>query len=670
MKKTLSIVGSLAIFAAILSAQDTTWTNPASQSVLPIPQSIISTVSNGAVYDGIDVLLSSPAELSNYSGVSVYASMGDYKTWSEDGNVSVEFGSLLPVKEMEAGFVGTFDRLYTNELTGWSTTPTANYSLEPKDHNVDSDNDGINGYTNSETYNYTDKALSQGFKGGVGIDLGFMGVSLYGNTKDQQRTRGGTYDYKWTVGPDVGTTAVAELNPIGKGITTSKNVKYGFDKDGKAIVDPIDDTAWQVALTGQYPWTLLGIPIPLTATLRMDSHQRGIGDGIPQSVSITDGYVSTDGAGGTANDISTLSYTVGVSGMSSAAISGTHLGTGLTVNQATMAAAAAAADLGYATDPASYKNDDFTFAVACGADPKIALSDTLTARTRALFDLGFSQGTNNNVGTKSVSFGRADSATENSTYTYAASTSSSSSSNGTVITLECGGILEAKSPSGFLVVSSGFFYNPTFDLSTIAHAQGTTTITASAKDKTGTNPEATASTALTDIALGKTQGTVTQSSVVNYSGSDSDDVNTHRFFVPVTAQFNVVKDKLSFLCGCLLSGTMTNEITETAAYTTSTTTSVSTSSGTSLTSSPAAVDVATAGASNLSWTELGWNGTLRFLIRWIPQENLTVDIYGRVITDVLDTDQFLSVTSGSDNHDGFQIDDLASNLGISLTFHM
>jgi hypothetical protein len=668
MKKSIFIVVVLVLFSAILSAQDSTWTNPFDAASSAMPRSMLSSVSNGLLYDGFDVILAAPSELSNYQGVSVYGSLGNYESWAEDGNVSVSLGSLLSLFGIQGGLVGAFDRLYTDCLVGWPTTPASSYKVDGTPNNQDGDSDGIYSYTNSESYNYADQIVAENFKAGVGVDLGFMGLSLYGDRAGSNRIRGGSYEYKWTVGADVGSLPANELNPAGKSITTSKAIKYGFS-NGASVSDPVNDWSYNLALTGQYPWSFLGVSSPLTATFRIGAHQHGISDGIPQSVTVKDAYVGTDGAGGAAGDVSTLTYTVGVGDFGSTTLSGTHLGTGLTVSQATMAAATAASALGYALDPAGYVNDDYLFAFACRADPKIPLSDVLTAKTRIQLGMSFCQELDRDFMSKSVSLDRADSAATNSTFSYNDSRSRASSTSNTVIAMEGGALLEAKGANGFIVVTTGLFYNPILDLSSLAHETGTMTIIASAVDKTGASAEATSATTLGDIALGKTQGSVTETSTVSYSGNDSDNVYTHRVLLPVTAQFNLVKDKLSFICGCLLSGTITDSAVSTAAYTTSKTTSVSSNSGTLLTASPTPVDTATEATSSETWSDVKWDGALNFMIRWVPQENLTLDIYGKTLTDAINADQFMSVTDASDSHDGFQVNGLTS-IGISVTFHI
>ena len=83
MKKKLLFTLVFACMALTgLTAQETTaWINPA-DSMAFLPGSLPGFVTNGLFYDEWDILIRSPAELSNYEGYNVYTAYGNYEQWA------------------------------------------------------------------------------------------------------------------------------------------------------------------------------------------------------------------------------------------------------------------------------------------------------------------------------------------------------------------------------------------------------------------------------------------------------------------------------------------------------------------------------------------------------------------------------------------------------------
>jgi hypothetical protein len=299
MRKIFVLLILSAVLVFGLGAQDTTWTNPYDVRNLNIPRSMLSVVSNGTMYDGIDVLLSSPGELSEFEGTSLYTAYGNYESWNDFpdagtagpvdvinpfstnslagifdngstdyGNVAFLLGYMMPFMDMQAGIVGGFEFNYNDLLTGWPTTPVAEYGYE-EDDVVDGDNNGTAAYSSSEAYYYTHRSTDNSLRLGTGVDLGFMGASLYGNFNSRSAKLGGTYEYKWTDGADD-----VEFDPAGQIITTSKTIDYGY-KDGDAAIKTLRSGDWQVAATGQLPFTFMDISMPITASLKMGGSDDG-----------------------------------------------------------------------------------------------------------------------------------------------------------------------------------------------------------------------------------------------------------------------------------------------------------------------------------------------------------------------------------------------------------
>jgi hypothetical protein len=59
---------------------------------------------------------------------------------------------------------------------------------------------------------------------------------------------------------------------------------------------------------------------------------------------------------------------------------------------------------------------------------------------------------------------------------------------------------------------------------------------------------------------------------------------------------------------------------------------------------------------------------MNFMVRWTPNENLTVDFFGQSIMAALDMDIFGA--GGGGGYDGLNLHQLISNLGMSVTFSM
>jgi len=64
--------------------ETTTWIGP-DEDLRFLPGSMISFVSNGLWIDEWDVLVRSPAEISNYEGYNVFTAYGNYEQWSTGG---------------------------------------------------------------------------------------------------------------------------------------------------------------------------------------------------------------------------------------------------------------------------------------------------------------------------------------------------------------------------------------------------------------------------------------------------------------------------------------------------------------------------------------------------------------------------------------------------------
>ncbi|MBI9099814.1 MAG: hypothetical protein JEY91_15145, partial [Spirochaetaceae bacterium] len=553
MKKLLLILTALSVMTLGLAAQDTTWTNPLSEKTDTVPHSMLNAVTNGTMYDGIDVIITSPAELSEFPGFSFYTAYGNYESWANlpkddtigpvstiinpftttglggifngastaDGNVAFQLGYMMPIAGMQSGIVGGFQLGKRGNL---NVGDDGNITLEETVVS-DADANNVAEFTTSESADITSFVVGNYFRIGAGVDLGFMGVSLAFNAQDASTLQGGVYDYSWTVG---------EVVPVAS-TTTSKSIKYGMNSDGKPALSQLDDD-WDIEATGQLPLEIAGFSMPLTASLRFGM-VHGIApapaNGIPLTVDVRTAYDNTTGAG-TVDDVSTLNYTIGLATFNETVANGEMFGGG-SIDVATLGTATGLIGSTLARSE-DQRHGNITFGISAGMDPKFVISDILQARTRAKINFDFTSIKTNDNGYMDISLSQAETGFDNSTWSYSTSVEDPNETTQVELEFELGGILEATSPSGRLTLSSGIFYNPVFDLQTTANNPTVTTTTYSATDSTGTVPEITAASLFGDADLTTAVGTQTSVTTQTFSGPTKTNTINHSFIVPVTAR--------------------------------------------------------------------------------------------------------------------------------------
>lgn len=694
MKKLLFLILITAVAGMGLFAQETTWFNPYDGTNWNIPGSMLRAVTNGLQYDAVDVVLTSPAELSNFEGVTFYTAYGNYESWARanegtgindpvasinpfstnnliglydngsttTGNVAFQLGYLMPILGMQSGVVGGFEKFTTGGLTGWPTTPAMTYDSEQVivlDADVDDQEDS----TTTETFSYTDYVLDDSYRIGAGIDLGFMGASLYFNSNNQTRKVGGSYTYSFEEGADPDPVYTATNQ------TSSKTMVFGFDEEGKAKAG-VSSADNDLMLTGQLPFSLGEISMPITASLSIGTQSGGLLGNIPQTVSITDNYVAGGVGGGVEDDESTLTYTTGVTDLDQGTLEAAdHLLTAGETGNADMAAARAIQTAGVlATDIENAENGTFDYGIQGRVDPKIGLSDILTARTRASFEFGQTISNSNNAGNLSISLSQADGAADNSTFSYTQTVTAPQSTTVTGMAFELGGVLEASDEANILTVSSGLFYNPEITLSSTTQENSVDRVVAEAVDANAALPDATAVDTAADIGLGggDVVGEITEVTTTTYDGKNKDNTTVHTFVIPVSVNLQVVPDKFSIIGGYNLTSSFTRTYTETAASTTVTETTIVDSAGTTILEPTETAASNTTSTSSVERGNTTWRGSMNFMLRWKPIENLTVDLFGQSVMNALNMDIFGGGTSGG--NDGLNANYILSNLGMSLTF--
>jgi len=703
MKKVLSTVALTAVLSvALLSANDTTWTNPLSDRTAEVPHSMLNAVSNGTMYDGIDVLITSPAELSEFPGYSFYTAYGNYQSWSSggatglfsgpggdgiwgtvddvetplinpfttngitgffDGNGSIAFqlGYMMPIvvkrDAFQSGIVGGFEFGQTGSLNGTNDgNLTSDASIV-----LDGDADNIPDSSTTEAYDYTNVTAGNKFRIGAGTDLGFMGFSVLFNHKDVSVRQGGVYDYNWSVG---------EVIPVAS-TTTAKTVRYGMNEDGKTRLMTQDDE-WSIQATGQLPLELelgkLELNMPVTASLRYGmSHDGGFSNNVPMTVGVTTGYDNLTGSGGV-DDVSTLNYTIGLATFNEANANTQELGGG-GIDTATLANAASLIGSPLAVSK-DQKDRDMLIGISAGVDPSFQLSEIFKVKSRVKADFDFNSLMDNSNGYMSVSFSQAEAASaNNSTWEYSRSVENPNQRSQILLDLEIGAILEAKSPNGRLSISSGLFYAPSFDLTTSANKPTVITETYSATDATG-GTEVVAGDAFGVVAPGGTVGTQTRVTTTTFDGPTHSNTIDHNFIIPVTAKVEIVKDKFSLIGGYVLTSTIRSVYDDGAATgTTEIVDTYTTTAGTDVSpTAPAATAASTTTESSATayTVPATWSGQMNFMVRWKPMDVMTVDFFGQSIVNALNFDIFGSGTGAG--YDGFNVRNIIDKLGMSVTF--
>ena len=670
MRRILSFLLLLAIITGGAFAQELTWINPFDPLNSLLPESMIAAVSSGQAYDEFDAVVRSPAELSDYDGYSVFTGYGNYESWDTvptggspgplinpfttgaigTGTVqSYLYGYTFPFMGFRTGLVGGFELSNVNNIAGG----LAELEESTTDIADGAGTIGTSDYTETESYTYTDFTNTTNKTVAAGVDLDVIGASLYANISTSKRRFGGTYSYQLAAGEST-------LDTVGDDVVSAKSVSFGLADDGAARAFPVGGNTWTIGLLGQLPFELMGASAPITGSVMLSSPTTaGPAYNPPKTVSITE--VDANGAG--IDETNTLTYTVG-----DGETTGDELGTGGAVPQGEADAAfAGGGDLAapaYALDSENYRASAFMVGFEGQIDPIFELADGVRAKSRA--KLGYSLTLNNTdqAGTYTFNFSEANAAADNSTYTETSTIIDPQSVSTNAIDLELGGILEFTDGER-LTLGTGMFYAPTFSFATTTEEDEVTTTTTSWTDTTNTDGQAAG---LTAIGPGVAQGTRTDTQTTTYDAASQTNTATHQFLLPVTAQLDVVPDTLTMVAGYVLDHSVSKTTTTTGGSTTTTVTTVSDTAGNQV--FPAAGATTTAAATTQSTTQVvkansAWQGQANWMLRWMPIESMTVDLWGSSIMTVLDFDLFGDNGGGKD----FNLSNLLGNLAMSVTFH-
>jgi hypothetical protein len=700
MRKTLISALFVVLGATMVVAQNTTtWIDPYDPDNPFLPGSMPGFVTNGMFVDEWDIIVRSPAELSNYEGYGIYTAYGNNELWDSGAaglalnrfvnpfattglsTATPNIGSFLlgytfPLLSLRAGVLGGFqpaDR--TNDLTIAAAGPftgTANkwsWSESPTDQTnaTVSTPDAIDF---SEAWNvafarHTDESR---ISAGVGLDLGVLGASFFANAPSTIRTLGGSYAYTYTHGTDTGVpTPTADK-------VTSRTVYVGLGTSGAPAVYPTAAAPWTIGVIAELPIKLATFPLPITAGLRMIVDPSDAPDALTQEP--TSVAISTTQVGGVANTTNTLIMLFGDnSSADMLADARSAPDNGVDTNLTTAQLRALFDNVpnqSYALDAARYAARSVAVGVDVDVQPWFSINNLITARTKAGLGFQYTGGPGTVAGTRSATFSYNDGNAANDTVTYSASSYAPENVTSTNLNLEAGGLLIFSTPDGVLSLGSGIFYLPEFAGKTTARAEAKVVQrSGSYTDGAGTAGVGAAVLGTTEanINSGAAQGSYSVVATTTYAANEVESSTTHRFTIPVALKIDLSKARMSLFGGYQLAYAIRDTTTTTPAQTTATTTTISNPSGTAVslngvdpaTATVAAVDTnTTTGSSRDSTVTLNeWTGEMNWMVRWLPVDSITVDFFGKML-----------MTALNQNILTFNPNTFLTNVGLSVSFRI
>lgn len=686
MKRIALAVFMVLLLAGGLSAQQETWIDT-SKSI--IPRGMLIDVTQGLMYDEWDIIFRSPAELSNYSGIGVYTAYGNYyddpreiqpkysiNPFSTTGLSATNLGRFqlgftTDILGMRAGILGGFTRTtigkitITEDLTP-SVNPTTNWQYN-RTVNADGEPDGTADYSYTQAIDVSNFSQNHSNKWILGLDLGPIGASLLFSHSDVREFMGGTTSYTWTKGSDNDFTTPNDQ-------ITSFTTEYGGN-EGKNVV--VSDTgSWDLMILGDLPLSLFGEGTPVTASLEI-----GYEPNSPSDMPVTTTLTTTNVTGAAnAEQNSTLTVTsseLDLLGSNSNTFDGNlNLVPGewidniFSVVNATRdeASLLALADSGFAKqraqNPAESAGGTFSLGINAKMDPRFSLSEIVALRTRVGIGYSIASGETTTNESYSISLDLANGAADLSSYT----NSSTKTAKDTIITNtlnpELAGILEFTTANDRLALSTGLVYHPTFEFEATTKANEVTTTNYSWTDATNTDPDAVAATTANDVETRAAQGSAVVTETTVYADKDTHNTYEQTLTIPVGVRLDIVPQKFQLFGGYRLDHTATTHVYTAAGSTTTTVTTVNNVAGTTVSPDPADTAVSTTKDEvTTQKTTNTWNGSMDFMLRWMPLENMTIDLIGTGIMNALNFD-ILGGNTGAN----LNFNTIISTIGLSVSF--
>jgi hypothetical protein len=683
MRKFLLVVCVLLTAVFTVSAQETTWINPLAPS--PVAGSMLSSVASGMIYDEIDIIFLSPAELSNYTGITFFTAYGNYEYNWVQGNGILNSGVTTPINPLTTNAptqgvdIGNFLFGVGMPLMSWRLGALAGFRFGRVDNfltgatvyadlhtedtvAVDGDADDDRDYSYTNIRNYTDVNGTLRFAAEAGMDLGFIGVSLLAYFDSTGRSLGGIYTYELDQGDDA-------TYPMIDDAIAEKSVHIGSAEGNTVGYPTLTGTNFTFAANAELPpISFIGFSIPITAgiTAAGSPYDSVTPWGLNPPVTVSWTVTNVTGATSATAD-SVLTYTTGDTAMDSgwdpqAGGLGWVITGNPNMDQAAMRAAALAAEAGAdALDMANYQNSLLTFGLSGRADPVLPLGSSMKLKTRGslAYTVGF--GGYSIPGTLSVDYTEQN-ATNESVYSYSHTISNPQGIFSNEFDIELGGIVEFKDSTGFLTLGAGLIYNPNIALVSTTYQEGVEVATWSWEDPTVAD-EAAGNVA---IGWGGDEGTRTETTTTTWGngGAGGTTSISNTFYLPVAARLNLVKDALSLVGGYILDFTVGTRTTTTPQSTSATVVEVENTGGTNVYTTPDdAASTSSTGSVTSTTASTVWNGAMNFMVRWTPAPGLTVDFFGQSIMNALDFNLF----AVNDADRAFNPDRFITNLGISVT---
>lgn len=693
MKKRFFLVTALVLLVLASGFADgTTWTNPDDllTGFYPVPNSMMSSVTNGIYYDEIDTIITSPAELSNYSGWSIFTAYGNYEfdyaadaafdpttvvnpfVYDTIGNgetTDYKLGATGELFGFRGGVIAGFNLGETGNLAGSNSTYEYNSS-----ETIDAGTIGTADYTYTIAEDYTDYTSENNFRLGAGVDLEFIGASLYGLFSNNIDILGGNYTYTRPLTADT-------TSPDAADTVTSAVITYGNNDEGKPRLEPNSSpNGWLLGARAHMPLEVADISMPVKVNLNFGNQDVGLGGALPKKTET----ITTSNLALGSDKTNTITAVYGFAGPAtptlSAPTSGLLADGDVTYDET--AFRAVADDIktgGYADalDPENYSEANFQTGFQAVIDPEIVVSDVLSLQTRGQLGYQFGVTSENNATMRSVVYSEAETVAENSAYSYSETVSAPTTEFENTIDIEIGGLMELHNRDNTIGVSTGLFYHPTMTFTSNISKPEVTTINESWNDASNSDAEIAAWPVYdaTTLGPGIAQGTYSSTETVTYTdGKNANDTNTYvnNFYIPTATRIAFANNKLELVGGYLLKHTKTTTVTKsyTGTDTTDTVETLANSTGTPITepavTATAAVPTSTTTVTKAVTAPGTWAGQMSFMLRWNAMENLTVDLFGRSIMSALDFSLF-----GNDAGDiGFNPANVILNLGMSVTISM
>lgn len=698
MKRTIVALLLVAALAAPAFGQDLGsidlgqgWINPNNASNDLLPESMLAFVSNGFYMDEIDTIARAPLLFGDFTGYSVFTAYGNYESWNGAGITEIapfvpgayavgnyQLGLAMPVPgfdDWRSGVLFGMATSHSGDLRDVSAGLTDQFYLEGSDTDVvDSAVEiGVADYTTVTAYKATDKTTSKASRFVGALNLGWLGVSLYGTASDDTRSLGGEFTYTRTEGTNADTTTRVANSSTYWGSSAIGKDLAGTDASGKAKSIPVDQSMTFGAI-GQM--SLLGMPISASLNFKTIANDTAFTGGdydtvMPQRVYSTQIYA----ADASVTKINTYEVLQGVNLSGGTDWDPTAMGTLPAATTANYSSGLTAA-----IDLSESGKGGFYSGLGFAVDPTFSLSDNVSLKPRAA--LGYSLGILNKKETR-VAYGAYTLAqpgtTADTTWEYSSTQAVIASGTEHDLRGQLGTALSLHSADEKVELISGFYALPYLESSITTPKSSTltidrsysmvggTVITSTAADATGSAAAAAALIGSADTITGTSHYSMTTTG----DGSTSTTETGVELAVPVAVRLNFFDKKLSVVGG--LNATCATSVTTVHTRTTSLTTSETvtlTDGTTAVTFTPPTASVANdypEETISKSYSDTAWAGNVDFMFRWTPNETITVDMTGTSVKAAFGAlNGFFSLNGGIIPS---KLWDFVDALALSVTFH-